>query len=550
MARNVEHGLRPIAEVARDLDLSESFLEPYGRDKAKVRLEATDALGRKPGKLILVSAITPTPAGEGKTTTSIGLAQGLRRIGKRAALALRQPSMGPVFGRKGGATGGGASKLEPSNTINLQFTGDFHAITAAHNLLAAAIDNRLHFRDTDLDPTRVMWKRVLDMNDRALRHILVGLGGRSQGIPRESGFDITAASEVMAILCLADSRQDLRARLDRILVGFTKANEPVLAKQLKVVGSMAAILNEAIQPNLVQSTESVPAFVHGGPFANIAHGCNSVVATKMALGLADYAVTEAGFAFDLGGEKFFDLKCRSAGLNPAAVVIVATIRALKMHGGVALSSTSEPDPAAVERGLVNLAAHLDSAAFFGKPIVVAINQFGTDTPEELGVVHEYCHDRGVGCATANVFGQGGAGAVELAEKVVEAAAAPEAPLKTLYELDWPAEKKIEEIARVMYGAAGVSIQQEAESKLKKARRLGYGDLPICMAKTQDSLSDNPKLRGRPKGFTVHVRDVEIAAGAGFLVALTGELMRMPGLPERPAAERIDVDAEGRITGLS
>ncbi|WP_165220864.1 formate--tetrahydrofolate ligase [Aquisphaera insulae] len=550
MARNVEHGLRPIGDVARDLDLSESFLEPYGRDKAKVRLEAAAAVGRKPGKLILVSAITPTPAGEGKTTTSIGLAQGLRRIGKRVALALRQPSMGPVFGRKGGATGGGASRVEPSNTINLQFTGDFHAITAAHNLLAAAIDNRIHFRDTEIDPTKVMWKRVLDMNDRALRQIVLGLGGRAQGIPRESGFDITAASEVMAILCLADSREDLRRRLDRILIGYTKGGEPIHAKDLRVVGSMAAILNEAILPNLVQSTESVPAFVHGGPFANIAHGCNSVVATKMALGLADYAVTEAGFAFDLGGEKFFDLKCRTAGLNPAAVVIVATIRALKMHGGVALASTSEPNPEAVERGLVNLAAHLDSASFFGKPIVVAINQFGTDTADELAVVHAYCHDRGVACATANIFGEGGGGAIELAEKVVAAASAPEVPLKSVYELDWPAEKKIEEISRVMYGAAGVSIQQMAESKLKKAQKLGYGNLPICMAKTQDSLSDNPKLRGRPKGFTVHVRDIEIAAGAGFLVALTGELVRMPGLPERPAAERIDVDAEGRITGLS
>lgn len=541
---------RPIVEVARDLDIREEFLEPYGRDKAKVLLEAREACGRSPGKLILVSAITPTPAGEGKTTTSIGLAQGLRRIGKRVALALRQPSMGPVFGRKGGATGGGLSKVEPSNKINLQFTGDFHAVTAAHNLLAAAIDNHLHFRDFKLDPTKVLWKRVLDMNDRALRHIIIGLGGRSQGIPRESGFDITAASEVMAILCLADSQADLRARLDRILVGFTMDNQPVKAKDLRVVGSMAAILREAILPNLVQTTESVPAFVHGGPFANIAHGCNSAIATRMAQSLADYAVTEAGFAFDLGGEKFFDLKCRSAELNPAAVVLVATIRALKMHGGVSLGDIQQPNPVAVERGLSNLAAHLDSAAVFGKPVVVAINQFATDTVEEHAIVREFCESRGVSCATANVFGAGGRGATELAERVVAAAAGPETPLQTLYPLDWPAERKIEEIARVMYGAAGVNIQQEAENKLKKARRLGYGQLPICMAKTQDSLSDNPKLRGRPKGFTVHVRDVEIAAGAGFLVALTGEIMRMPGLPERPAAERIDVDATGSIVGLS
>src|SRR4051812_6209790 len=543
-------GLRPIADVAGDLGIAPEHLEPYGRDKAKVRPEVSRGSGRRPGKLILVSAITPTPAGEGKTTTSIGLAQGLRRIGKRVAVALRQPSMGPVFGRKGGATGGGASKLEPSNTINLQFTGDFHAITAAHNLLAAAIDNLIHFRKFHLDPTKVLWKRVMDMNDRALRHIVIGLGGRTQGIPRESGFDITAASEVMAILCLADSPADLRARLDRILVGFHMDGSPVLAKQTGVVGSMAAILNEAFMPNLVQTTESVPALVHGGPFANIAHGCNSVLATRMALGLADYAVTEAGFAFDLGGEKFFDLKCRSSNLNPAAVVIVATIRALKMHGGVPLAETKEPNPGAVERGLANLAAHLDSAAHFGKPTVVAINQFFSDTPEEQAIVHAYCQSRGIPCSTANVFGEGGRGAIELAEKVVEAAEQPETPLTTLYPLDWPAERKIEEIAKVMYGAAAVNIQQEAESKLKKARKLGYGHLPICMAKTQDSLSDNPKLRGRPKGFTLHVRDVEIAAGAGFLVALTGEIMRMPGLPEHPAAERIEVDAGGNITGLS
>ncbi|MGC8639672.1 MAG: formate--tetrahydrofolate ligase [Isosphaeraceae bacterium] len=541
---------RPIVEVARDLDIAEDFLEPYGRDKAKVRLEALAAAGREPGKLILVSAVTPTPAGEGKTTMSIGLAQGLRRIGKRAALALRQPSMGPVFGRKGGATGGGASRVEPSDTINLQFTGDFHAITSAHNLLAAAIDNHLHFRDFNLDPTKVLWKRVLDVNDRALRHIVIGLGGPTQGIPRESGFDITAASEVMAVLCLADSREDLRSRLDRILVGFTNSGEPVLARDLRVVGSMAALLREAIRPNLVQTTESVPAFVHGGPFANIAHGCNSVLATRMALNLADYAVTEAGFAFDLGGEKFFDLKCRSAGLNPSAVVIVATIRALKMHGGAPLDETKQPNSAAVARGLVNLAAHLDSAAHFGKPVVVAINQFSTDTVEEHSLVHNFCADRDVPCSTANVFGEGGRGAADLAEKVVTATAVPETPLTTLYPLDWPAERKIGEIARVMYGAAEVNIQQEAESKLKKARKLGYGLLPICMAKTQDSLSDNPKLRGRPQGFTVHVREVEIAAGAGFLVALTGEITRMPGLPERPAAEHIDIDADGHITGLS
>jgi formate--tetrahydrofolate ligase len=544
--------LRPIVEVARELKISPEHLEPYGRDKAKIRLEALSAAqaARPPGKLILVSAITPTPAGEGKTTTSIGLAQGLRRIGRSAALALRQPSMGPVFGRKGGATGGGASRVEPSNTINLQFTGDFHAITAAHNLLAAAVDNRLHFHDFDLDPTRALWKRVLDVNDRALRHVVIGLGGSSQGIPRESGFDITAASEVMAILCLADSPADLRARLDRILVGYSATGQPVLAKAIGVTGSMAAILNDALLPNLVQTTESTPAFVHGGPFANIAHGCNSILATRMALATADFAVTEAGFAFDLGGEKFFDLKCRIGGLNPAAIVLVATIRALKMHGGVELSSLTDVDAAAVERGLENLAAHLESAAHFGKPTIVAINQFGSDAREEIKVVHDYCAGRGVLCATADVFGAGGAGAIELAEKVVAAASRSTTPLQPLYPLDWPAERKIERIARIMYGAAEVNILPAAQAKLKKATKLGYGALPICMAKTQDSLSDNPKLRGRPRDFTLTVRDIEIAAGAGFVVALTGDIVRMPGLPQRPAAERIDVDSEGQIVGLS
>jgi formate--tetrahydrofolate ligase len=544
--------LRPITELARELKIAPEHLEPYGRDKAKVRLEALRAAeGQRPrGKLILVSAITPTPAGEGKTTTSIGLAQGLCRIGKPAALALRQPSMGPVFGRKGGATGGGASRIEPSNTINLQFTGDFHAITAAHNLLAAAIDNRLHFGDIDLDPTRILWKRALDMNDRALRHIVIGLGGRSQGVPRESGFDITAASEVMAILCLADSLADLRSRLDRILVGYSASGQPVLAKEICVTGSMAAILNEAMMPNLVQTAESTPAFVHGGPFANIAHGCNSILATRMALAMADYAVTEAGFAFDLGGEKFFDLKCRAGGFNPAVIVLVATVRALKMHGGVGRDALQTSDPAAVARGLENLAAHLDSAAHFGKPTIVAVNQFGSDTAEEIKVVHDYCATRGVACATADVFGSGGAGAIDLAEKVVAAATQPETPLAPLYPLDWPAEKKIKQIARIMYGAAEVNILPAAASKIKKAAKLGYGKLPICMAKTQDSLSDNPKLRGRPRGFTLTVRDIEIAAGAGFLVALTGDIVRMPGLPERPAAERINVDTEGRIVGLS
>ncbi len=459
--------------------------------------------------------------------------------------------MGPVFGRKGGATGGGASRVEPSNTINLQFTGDFHAITAAHNLLAAAIDNRLHFGDGDLDSTRILWKRALDMNDRALRNIVIGLGGHSQGVPRESGFDITAASEVMAILCLADSPADLRSRIDRILVGYTNKGQPVRAGEIGVTGSMAAILNEAILPNLVQTTESTPAFIHGGPFANIAHGCNSVLATRMAMAMGDYAVTEAGFAFDLGGEKFFDLKCRAAGLNPAAIVLVATVRALEdaRRGRARRAQGVEPRRRRARAGEP------------GRPPRQCVPFRQADgrrhQPVRHGyrrgaraVVHDYCGDRGVPCATADVFGSGGRGAVELAEKVVAAAAGPETPLEPLYPLDWSAERKIEQIARIMYGADGISILPAAAAKLRKAARLGYGELPICMAKTQDSLSDNPKLRGRPRGFTLTVRDVEIAAGAGFLVALTGDIVRMPGLPQRPAAERIDVDAEGRIVGLA
>jgi formate--tetrahydrofolate ligase len=542
--------LRPIAEVASGLGISPEHVEPYGRDKAKIRLDALSESNRAHGQLILVSAITPTPAGEGKTTTSIGLAQGLRKIGKNAVLALRQPSMGPVFGRKGGATGGGACRLTPSDQINLQFTGDFHAITAAHNLLAAAIDNRLHFGEVELDPGRVLWKRALDMNDRALRHIVIGLGGPGQGVPRESGFDITAASEVMAILCLADSPKDLRARLERILVGYSKSGRAVLAGEIGVVGAMAAILKDALLPNLVQSLEGTPAFVHGGPFANIAHGCNSVLATRMALAFGEYAVTEAGFAFDLGAEKFFDIKCRVAGLNPSAVVIVATIRALKMHGGLPQDALTIPDPTAVERGLENLAAHLDAAEQFGKPTIVAINQFTADSPEELKVVHDFCASRGVSCATANVYAHGGEGAIELAKKVVEATSHPAKPLQPLYPLEWSIEKKVERIATAIYGAQDVAFLPAAEAKIRKARRLGYSSLPVCMAKTQDSLSDNPKLRGRPRGFTLTVRDIEIAAGAGFVVALTGEIVRMPGLPERPAAERIDVDESGEIRGLT
>ncbi len=542
-------GLRPITEIAKDLGIRDEDVELFGRSKAKIRLAAIERARRERacGKLILVSAITPTPAGEGKTTTSIGLAQGLARIEKSACLALRQPSMGPVFGRKGGATGGGASKVEPSDEINLQFTGDFHAITAAHNLLSAVIDNRLYFRDSELDPRLVTWKRALDCNDRALRNIAVGM--RGEGVIRETGFDITAASEVMAILCLSESYADLSARLNRILTGYALNGRPVFAEEHGVTGAMAAILRDAMLPNLVQSTEGTPAFIHGGPFANIAHGCNSVVATRMALHHADYAITEAGFAFDLGAEKFFDIKCRAAGLNPAAIVIVATVRALKMHGGIAIDALPEPNSAAVEAGLENLAAHLDAAAHFGKPVVVAINRRREDADDELRVIARYCADRSTPCAVADVFGQGGAGAIELARLVVDAAECT-SPYRPLYQVSDSYETKIDTIARRMYGADGVEILPVAQAKLRKAVKQGFSGLPICMAKTQDSLSDDPKRRGRPRGFKISVRDIEIASGAGFIVALTGELVRMPGLPKRPAAERISLDDDGNIIGLS
>lgn len=539
---------KPISQVALDLGISEEHIECYGKDKAKISLDALVARRGTSGKLILVSGITPTPSGEGKTTLSIGLAQAIASLEKSAGLALRQPSMGPVFGRKGGATGGGMSRLHPSETINLHFTGDFHAISSAHNLLSAAIDNRLHF-GFDLDSQSVLWKRVMDMNDRALRKIIVGLGGAQNGVPRESGFDITAASEVMAVLCLSESFADLSARLDRILVGSKKNGQAVTARDIGVTGAMTSLLCEALKPNLVQSTEGVPAFVHGGPFANIAHGCNSVLATKMALSHCDYVVTEAGFAADLGAEKFFDIKCRAAGLNPSVVVLVVTVRALKMHAGVELENLETPDHAAVERGLENLDAHLEGLSHFGKPVVVAINRFSTDTGEELDRIHQHCHLKGVASATADVFGSGGKGARELGGKVLEMASRPPSPLQPLYSLEWPFEKKVETIARSIYGADGVVVLPAALAKLKKAKKWGYDKLPVCMAKTPESLSDNPKLRGRPKGFTISVRDLEIAAGAGFLVALTGDVVRMPGLPERPAAERMSLGEDGIIYGM-
>jgi len=534
-----------ISPVADALGISPDHLILHGRHMAKVSLQALQSKPRR-GKLILVSAITPTPAGEGKTTVSIGLAQGLKKIGQNVALALRQPSMGPVFGRKGGATGGGKSSVRPAHAINLHFTGDFHAITCAHNLLSAVIDNDLFLGKARLAPERVLWKRVMDMNDRALRSVRTAAGKPTE---RATGFDITAASEIMAILCLSESLPDLRKRLERIVVGFTPEGEPVFAKEFRVTGAMLALLREALPPNLVQSVEGVPAFLHGGPFANIAHGCNSVLATRMALAHADFAVTEAGFAFDLGGEKFMHIKCRQSGLAPEAIVIVATIRALKMHGGVALDTLTQPDPAALSRGLENLAAHLDSASKFERPIIVAINRFHTDDDAEIALVHEFCAARGVPSATADVFAHGGDGAVELAAKVIAALPAESKPLPFLYQTDDSVESKLHAIATKIYGADGVMLTEEAKARLALFARSGFDKLPLCMAKTQDSLSDDAKKRGRPRGFIITVRDFEIANGAGFLVALTGTMMRMPALPKIPAAERIEVTDDGIMSGI-
>ncbi len=539
--------LSDIASVAHSLGITAEHLTLYGTDKAKVSLQALKGKPQR-GQLILVSAITPTPAGEGKTTVSIGLAQGLKKVGKSVALALRQPSMGPVFGRKGGATGGGKSTVQPSQSINLHFTGDFHAVTSAHNLLSSVIDNQLVNQQTHLAPSGVLWKRVMDVNDRALRRIRTSAGAATE---RSTGFDITAASELMAILCLAESLQDLRKRLDRMVIGFTSEGEPVLAKEARVTGAMLALLRDALQPNLVQSVEGVPAFLHGGPFANIAHGCNSVLATRMALAHADYAVTEAGFAFDLGGEKFMHIKCRQSGLKPDAIVIVATVRALKMHGGVALDALTQPDLTALQRGLENLAAHLDSASQFQRPVVVAINQFTNDSPQEIALLKQFCESRGVACALANVFGEGGQGAVELAETVLRELSTECEPneLPYLYAAEDSVEQKLKSIATRIYGAEGVVLTDEAKAKYSLFQKSGFGHLPLCMAKTQNSLSDDATKLGRPRGFHITVRDFEIANGAGFLVALTGTMMRMPALPKVPAAERIEVSEEGEISGI-
>ncbi|RIK92239.1 MAG: formate--tetrahydrofolate ligase [Proteobacteria bacterium] len=542
---------RPIADVAAALDLAPAEWRPYGGDVAKVDPALLAALRRRDGRarLVLVSAITPTPAGEGKTTTSIGLAQGLARLGESVCLALREPSLGPVFGMKGGGTGAGRSQLVPSERINLHFTGDFHAITSAHNLLAALLDNHLYWGNAlGIDPRRVRWKRVIDMNDRALRGVIVGLGGPAQGVPRETGFDITAASEVMAMLCLAQDEADLRARIERLLVAFTADGEPVTAAKLSAAGAMLALLRDALWPNLVQTGEGVPALVHGGPFANIAHGCNSAIATRMAMHLADWTITEAGFGFDLGAEKFFDIKCRAAGLATDAVVLVATVRALKMHGGAPADALEKPDAAAVARGLPNLDKHVENIRCFGEPPIVALNRFAADADDEIAVVRERCAALGVPFAVSDHFARGGDGALELARVVREQTHGARPAYRPLYELDASFPDKVLAVASAMYGARGVVLTKEAQRDLRELRRLGYESLPVCIAKTPASLSDDPKLRGRPRDFDVTVRSIQINAGAGFLVALTGEILRMPGLPRRPLAESIDL-RDGEIVGV-
>jgi formate--tetrahydrofolate ligase len=535
---------KPITSVAASLGISEHALIPYGREMAKVDLSVLDGprLRTQKPRLVLVSAITPTKAGEGKTTTTIGLGDGLARIGESVCIALREPSLGPCLGAKGGGTGGGRSQLVPSDRINLHFTGDFHAITSAHNLLAAAIDNHLHFEtDLNIEPRRVLWPRVIDMNDRTLRNLVIGMGGKANGIPREASFDITAASELMAMLCLSSDLDDLRMRIDRTLVAFTKDDKPVIAKQIGVTGAMLALLRDAIHPNLVQTQSGTPAFVHGGPFANIAHGCNSLIATRAAMHFADWTVTEAGFGFDLGAEKFYDIKLRSAGLDTAAVVLVATVRALKMHGGQSITELTKPDGEAVRRGLPNLIKHIENIRCFGETPIVALNRFHADTDEEIQVVRAACRELMVPFSLSDHYAKGAEGAVDLARTVVEHAEKESRPFTPLYPLEAPVPAKILAVASQMYGARSVVYSKRAEADLRDIARLGYEKLPVCIAKTQNSLSDDPKLGGRPTDFDVTVRNIRINSGAGFLVVLTGEILRMPGLPKKPAAENIDVE---------
>ncbi len=542
---------KKITEIAKIAGIDEKYIEQYGNYKAKIDYSfLKDCADRPDGKLILVTAITPTPAGEGKTTTSVGLTDGLRKIGKNAIVALREPSLGPVFGVKGGAAGGGYAQVVPMEDINLHFTGDFHAIGAANNLLAAMLDNHIQQGNAlGIDPKQITWKRAVDMNDRQLRHIVDGLGGRVQGVPREDGFDITVASEVMAVLCLASDISDLKARLARIIVGYTYDGKPVTAADLKAHGAMAALLKDALKPNLVQTLEGTPALIHGGPFANIAHGCNSVTATRMALKIADYTVTEAGFAADLGAEKFLDIKCRMAGLKPNAVVIVATVRALKYHGGVPKADLNSENLEALEKGLPNLLQHVSNIKdVFGLPCVVAINAFPTDTKAELELVEAKCKELGVNVALSEVWAKGGEGGMAMAEEVVRLCELPNS-FRQSYELDCSIEEKIHAIAHRIYHAKHLMLLPAAKKQAEKLEELGFGNLPVCMAKTQYSFSDDPSLLGAPEGFTVTVRNLKVSAGAGFIVALTGDIMTMPGLPKVPAAEKIDVDENGVISGL-
>ncbi|WP_300522868.1 formate--tetrahydrofolate ligase [Aminiphilus sp.] len=542
--------LKPIGEIAAKLGIPTEYLIPYGHDKAKVDLRFMKTLADRPdGKLILVTATTPTAAGEGKTTNTIGLTQALVKLGKKAMICLREPSLGPCFGVKGGAAGGGYSQVLPMEEINLHFTGDIHAVGAAHNLLAAMLDNHLQQGNAlDLDPQRIVFRRVMDMNERALRNIVLGLGGKANGVPRESGFDITVSSEVMAILCLARDLTDLKERLGRIVVGYSRSGTPVTAADLKAAGAMAALLKQALNPNLVQTIEHVPAFVHGGPFANIAHGTNSLAATKMALKLAEYAVVEAGFASDLGGEKFMDIACRYGGFHPSAVVLVTTVRALKLHGGVPKDVLREENLPALERGIENLEAHLDNLNQFGVPVVVALNRFITDTDAELALVRRAAEGRGARIALSEVWEKGGEGGLELAREVLAAIDRGET-YRPLYDSELPLREKILRVATSVYGADGVDFTPGAAKTLEELETRGYGTLPVCMAKTQMSLSDDAELKGRPRGFRVTVREVRLSAGAGFVVPICGAIMTMPGLPKRPAAENIDIDAEGNITGL-
>ena len=540
----------PITEVAAKLGIGEDDLELYGKYKAKISPAVWDRVkGSRDGKLILVTAITPTPAGEGKTTTTVGLAQALAKLGKKAALAIREPSLGPSFGVKGGAAGGGYSQVVPMEDINLHFTGDLHAVTTAHNLIAAMIDNSLQQgNELNLDPRRIVWRRVMDLNERALRNIVIGLGGKANGVPRESGFDITVASELMAILCLATDLMDLKERIKKIVIGYTYEGEAVTAGDIGAAGSATLLLKDAVKPNLVQTLEGVPAFIHGGPFANIAHGCNSIQATRLGLKLSEYFVTEAGFGADLGAEKFFDIKCRLGGLSPSAVVIVATVRALKMHGGRKKTELAREDLAALEKGMANLEKHIANIGRFGLPAVVAINRFPTDTEAELALVEEKCNALGATVSLSEVWEKGGDGGRDLAEKVIAACEKPSS-FNYLYEPSLSPKEKIERIAVSIYGADAVAYTDQAEKDLQLIHDLGKDDLLVCMAKTQYSLSDDPALLGRPKGFTVTVREVRLSAGAGFLVAITGAIMTMPGLPKKPAALSIDIDEKGRISGL-